>query len=295
MSSYNVDLLEIDFTDYQSAPSKEENINEPVPEQKEENINEPVPEQEETTPTYFSEKHVSKIGNFYDIEISKTFTFIKLYNANRNIDMERTKVMVKKYKTKKINFPPLIIAHIVDIEIEKDEYVLIDGQHRYYCMKQLLIEHNIDTMFTYKLYDCSKLEELEDLFVDINCNIKFDNMFPYKSIGKLIDKLEIHFKHSVSKAKYNRNYKFNPDKLKVKLVELKFFETYDNTVDEVFDKILELNVKTGADYLKKKAQKKLYKWQLTLLEHIQNAKNNVMYLLLIEDFEWLDELIKLLE
>lgn len=302
MTSYNEDLLEIDFTDFQTAPPKEENVNKSIPKNPEpaSETSEPAPEnsdqtpEEEITPTYFGEKHESKIGNFYDIEISKTFTFIKLYNANRNIDSDRTKAMVKKYKTKKINFPPLIIAHIVDKEIEKDEYVLIDGQHRYYCMKQLLIENNIDTMFTYKLYDCFNLDELEELFVDINCNIKFDNMFPYKSIGKLIDKLEIHFRHSVSKAKHNRNYKFNPDKLKVKLVELKFFETYDNTVDEVFDKILELNNKKGEEYIKKKALKKLYKWQLTLLEQIQNAKNNSMYLLLIENFEWLDELVKLL-
>lgn len=271
-NTYNQDLSEIDFGEFQSA-SKED---------------------EENENTYFGEKHQSKIGNFYDIEISKTFTFIKLYNANRNIDTERTKTMVRKYKNKQINFPPLIIAHIIDTSIEKDEYVLIDGQHRYYCMRQLFIENNIDTMFTYKLYDCSSLDELEQLFVDINCNIKFENMFPYKSIGKLIDKLEIHFKHSVSKALHNRNYKFNPDKLKSKLVELKFFETYDNTVDEVFDKIIELNTKTGEEYIKKKEQKKLLKWQLTLLDHIQNAKNNVMYLLLIEGFEWLDELVKLL-
>jgi hypothetical protein len=283
MSTYE-NLLEIDFGDFQSASQK--NFTEHVSDQnsdKEENVN-----------TYFGEKHVSKIGNFYDIEISKTFTFIKLYNANRNIDTERTKIMVKKYKNKKINFPPLIVAHIVDKEIEKDEYVLIDGQHRYYCMKQLLIEHNIDTMFTYKLYDCSNLDELEELFGDINCNIKFDNMFPYKSIGKLIDKLELYFKTSVSKAKYNRDYKFNPDKLKVKLVELKFFETHDNTVDEVFNKIIELNNKIGEEYLKKKEKKKLIKWETVFLEHIQYAKKNVMYLLFIDDFAWLDDLVKLL-
>jgi len=280
MSSIYEDLLEIDFSDYQSA----NNIN------KEENESET-----EDTNIYLGEKHQSKIGIFYDIEISKTFKFIKLYNANRNIDIERTKTMVKKYKNKQINFPPLIIAHIVDSSIEKDEYVLIDGQHRYYCMKQLFIEHNIDTMFSYKLYECSTLDELEVLFVDINCNIKFDNMFPYKSIGKLIDKLEIHFKTSVSKAKSNRDYKFNPDKLKVKLVELKFFEIHNNTVDEVFDKIIELNNKIGEEYMKKKEKKKLIKWEINFLEHIQNAKKNIMYLLFIDDFKWVDDIVKSLE
>ena len=162
MSVYE-DLLGIDFSNVNKIEEDEEEIN-----------------------AYIGEKHISKIGNFYDIEISKSFKFIKLYNANRNIDTERTTIMVKKYKNKAINFPPLVIAHIVDAEIEKDEYVLIDGQHRYYCMKQLFIEYNIDTLFTYKLYECSNLDELEELFVDINCNIKFDNMFPYKNIGKLL-------------------------------------------------------------------------------------------------------------
>jgi hypothetical protein len=285
MTTVYEDLLEIDFGEYQSAnDTKEENVN----------IEENESETEDTN-IYLGEKHQSKIGIFYDIEISKTFKFIKLYNANRNIDTERTKSMVKKYKNKLINFPPLIIAHIVDSSIEKDEYVLIDGQHRYYCMKQLFIENNIDTMFSYKLYECSTLDELEELFVDINCNIKFDNMFPYKSIGKLIDKLELHFKTSVSKAKYNRDYKFNPEKLKVKLVELKFFEIHNNTVDEVFDKIIELNNKIGEEYMKKKEKKKLVKWEINFLEHIQNAKKNIMYLLFIDDFKWIDDIVKSLE
>jgi hypothetical protein len=285
MSTVYEDLLEIDFGEYQTAnDTKEENTN----------IEENESETEDTD-IYLGEKHQSKIGIFYDIEISKTFKFIKLYNANRNIDIERTKSMVKKYRNKQINFPPLIIAHIDDSSIEKDEYVLIDGQHRYYCMKQLFIENNIDTMFSYKLYECSTLDELEELFVDINCNIKFDNMFPYKSIGKLIDKLELHFKTSVSKAKYNRDYKFNPDKLKVKLVELKFFEIHNNTVDEVFDKIIELNNKIGEEYLKKKEKKKLVKWEINFLEHIQNAKKNIMYLLFIDDSKWVDDIVKLLE
>jgi hypothetical protein len=150
-------------------------------------------------------------------------------------------------------------------------------------------------MFSYKLYECSTLVELEELFVDINCNIKFDNMFPYKSIGKLIDKLEIHFKTSVSKAKSNRDYKFNPDKLKVKLVELKFFEIHNNTVDEVFDKIIELNNKIGEEYMKKKEKKKLIKWEINFLEHLQNAKKNIMYLLFIDDFKWIDNIVKSLE
>lgn len=285
MSTVYEDLLEIDFGEYQTANDiKEENTN-----------IEEIESETEDTDVYLGEKHQSKIGIFYDIEISKTFKFIKLYNANRNIDIERTKSMVKKYRNKQINFPPLIIAHIDDSSIEKDEYVLIDGQHRYYCMKQLFIEYNIDTMFSYKLYECSTLDELEELFVDINCNIKFDNMFPYKSIGKLIDKLELHFKTSVSKAKYNRDYKFNPDKLKVKLVELKFFEIHNNTVDEVFDKIIELNNKIGEEYLKKKEKKKLVKWEINFLEHIQNAKKNIMYLLFIDDFKWVDDIVKLLE
>jgi hypothetical protein len=119
-------------------------------------------------------------------------------------------------------------------------------------------------------------------------------MFPYKNIGKLIDKLEVYFKNSISKSQYNRSYKFNPNKLRTKLIELKFFEIYDNTVDDVFDKIITLNTKMGEEYLKKKEHKKLLKWQLNFLEHIQNAKKNIMYLLFKEDFEWLDDVIKLL-
>jgi hypothetical protein len=243
---------------------------------------------------YIGDKHASKTNDYYDVEISKSFAFIKLYHANRNIDVERTKAMVIKYKTKPINFPPLIIAHITDEEYQKDEYVLIDGQHRYSCMKQLFMESNIDTIFTYKLYICKSVEELEELFTDINCNIKFENMFPYKKTGKLMEKLEHYFKTSVSKAKYNRDYKFNPDKLKMKLVEIKFFEQYDNSVDDVFKKIIELNIKMCEEYYKKKLEKKLLRHELFFLEHIEKAKNNVMYLLFKENFEWIDLLEKML-
>jgi hypothetical protein len=251
---------------------------------------------EENSFLYIGEKHISLSNDYYDIKLSKSFDFIKLYHANRNIDSDRTKEMVIKYKTKPINFPPLIIAHIVDTVYDKDEYVLIDGQHRYFSMKQLFMENNIDTIFTYKLYECKSVEELEELFTDINCNIKFENMFPYKKTGKLIDKIEAYFKTSVSRAKNNRDYKFNPDKLKMKLVDMKFFETYDYTVDEVFSKIIELNEKTCQKYYKLKLEKKLPKYNLNFLEHIELAKKNVMYLLFEreKEFEWLDFLVKML-
>jgi hypothetical protein len=200
--------------------------------------------------------------------------------------------MVVKYKTKKINFPPLIIAHIIDEEYQKDEYVLIDGQHRYYCMKQLLMDNNIDTIFTYKLYQCHSMEELEELFSDINCNIQIDDILPYKKTGKLVEKLEAYFKSSISKAKFNRDYKFNPDKLKVKLIELKFFEKYGNSIDDVFKKIIELNEKMGQEYYQKKLEKKLLKHELNFLSYIEKAKTNVMYLLFKDDFGWLDFLVK---
>jgi hypothetical protein len=251
---------------------------------------------EENNILYFGEKHISLTNDYYDIKLSKSFDIIKLYHANRNIDSDRTKQMVIKYKTKPINFPPLIIAHIVDKVYDKDEYVLIDGQHRYSCMKQLFMENNIDTIFTYKLYECKSVEELEELFTDINCNIKFENMFPYKKTGKLIDKIESYFRTSVSRAKNNRDYKFNPDKLKMKLVDMKFFETYDYTVDEVFSKIIELNEKICQKYYKLKLEKKLPKYNLNFLEHIEMAKKNVMYLLFEREteFEWLDFLVKML-
>jgi hypothetical protein len=248
----------------------------------------------EENDNYIGEKHISLTNDYYDIQISKSFKFIKLYHANRNVDQERTKTMVLKYKTNQINFPPLIIAHIIDDEYKKNEYVLIDGQHRYYCMKQLFIESNIDTVFTYKLYECKSVEALEELFTDINCNIKFENMFPYKKTGKLIDKLEAYFRTSVSKAKFNRDYKFNPDKLKAKLVDLKFFEKYDNPVDDIFNKILELNEKMCQEYYKKKLEKKLIKHELFFLDHIEKAKTNVMYLLFKDDFGWLDLLVNML-
>lgn len=251
---------------------------------------------EENSFLYIGEKHTSLTNDYYDIKLSKSFDFIKLYHANRNIDSDRTKEMVIKYRTKPINFPPLIIAHIVDTVYDKDEYVLIDGQHRYFSMKQLFMENNIDTIFTYKLYECKSVEELEELFTDINCNIKFENMFPYKKTGKLIDKIEAYFKTSVSRAKNNRDYKFNPDKLKMKLVDMKFFETYDYTVDEVFSKIIELNEKTCQKYYKLKLERKLPKYNLNFLEHIEMAKKNVMYLLFEREteFEWLDFLVKML-
>ena len=98
---------EDEYGDYQIAPTIEDDYTEDV------NNN-----------IYIGEKHTSKNGDYYDIEISNSFHFIKLYHSNRNIDMERTKTMVQKYKVKEINFPPLTIAHIVDSDYDKDEYVL---------------------------------------------------------------------------------------------------------------------------------------------------------------------------
>jgi len=239
-------------------------------------------------------KHENIKGEFYDIFVSKS-NFIKLYHGNRLIDANRVNVMYQKYKTKPIDFPALIIAHIVDKEYEKDEYVLVDGQHRYETMRQLLFTDNVDTMFTYKLYECHNVDELEELFADINSNIKFDNMFPYKKIGQLLNKIEQYFKSALSTSKNPHSHKFNIDNLKENLTKLKFFETYQNSVDDVFQKIIMLNEKLCTEIYQKKINKKLTKSELNLLDKIEiSHKKNKMYLLFRNNFEWINDLIVLL-
>ena len=245
-------------------------------------------------PEYLGEKHYGITSEYYDIKISHS-TFIKLYHSNRNIDMGRVKIMCDKFKVKPIDFPPLIIAHIVDTEYDKDEYVLIDGQHRYSTMKELYFTNKVDYVFTYKLYQCNSVEELEELFTDINCNIKFDNMFPFKKLGKLMDKIELYFKASVSNAKMPQSHKFNPKYLKEKLSFEKFFEVYDNTVEEVYKKILELNDNIMKDIFTKKMNKKISKYDQFTLDKIELNKKNPMYLLMKDEFKWIDDLKLLLK
>ena len=239
-------------------------------------------------------KHDSIKGDFYDINVSK-FNFIKLYHGNRLIDSNRVNTMYQKYKNKIINFPALIVAHIVDKEYEKDEYVLVDGQHRYSTMKQLFDYDTIDTMFTYKLYECKNVNELEELFTDINSNIKFENMFPYKKIGQLLDKIEQYFKSALSSSKNPHLHKFNIDTLKEKLTKLKFFETYHNSVDDVFQKILILNKNIYKEITKKKLEKLLQPNEINVLDKIETFhRKNKMYLLFRLNFSWIDELVLLL-
>jgi hypothetical protein len=102
-------------------------------------------------PTHLGEKHIGTIGEYYDIKISDS-NFIKLYHSNRNIDMSRVITMCDKFKVKLFDFPPLIVAHIVDIEYDKDEYVLIDGQHRYSTIKEL--NFNPITKYDIHFYGC---------------------------------------------------------------------------------------------------------------------------------------------
>lgn len=59
---------------------------------------------------------------------------------------------------------------------------------------------------------------------------------------------------------------------------MKFFEQYDNPVEDVFKKILELNEKLCQHYYKLKLEKKLLKHEVFFLEHIEKAKNNVRIL-----------------
>jgi hypothetical protein len=239
-------------------------------------------------------KHDNIKGEYYDIYVSK-FNFIKLYHGNRLIDSNRINTMCQKYINKTIDFPALIVAHIVDKEYEKDEYVLVDGQHRYSTMKQLFDFNMIDTIFTYKLYKCNSVTELEELFTDINSNIKFDNMFPYKKIGQLLDKIEQYFKTALSSSKNPHPHKFNIDILKEKLSKLKFFETYHNSVDDVFQKILLLNKNINKEIHKKKLENILQVNEKNLLDKIETFhKKNKMYLLFRSDFKWIDELILLL-
>ena len=244
------------------------------------------------TPSYIGEKHSCTFGTsseYYDINISKS-SFIKLYHGNRNIDKTRVNTIYQKFKTKHVDFPSLIVAHITDTKYDKNEYVLVDGQHRYSTMKELFFNDKRDIVFTYKLYRCKSVEELEDLFNDINCNIKFDNIFPYKKLGQLMDKIEVHFKSTIVNTKNPRSNHFNPLHLKEKLSAEKLFEIYDISVDDAFKKIIELNQNIRTEYLKKKSEKKLPKYDILLLDRIDTNKKNPMYLLIKEEFKWIDDL-----
>ena len=243
-------------------------------------------------PSYIGEKHSCTFGTsseYYDINISKS-PFIKLYHGNRNIDKTRVNTIYQKFKTKPVDFPSLIVAHIIDTKFDKNEYVLVDGQHRYSTMKELFFIDKRDIIFTYKLYRCKSVEELEELFNDINCNVKFDDIIPYKKIGKLMDKIEVHFKSTIVNTKNPRSHHFNPLHLKEKLSAEKLFEIYDISVDDAFKKIIELNQNIRIEYIKKKSEKKLPKYDIHLLERIDANKKNPMYLLMKEEFKWIDDL-----
>jgi hypothetical protein len=120
-------------------------------------------------------------------------------------------------------------------------------------------------------------------------------MFPFKKLGKLMDKIELYFKASVSNAKMPQSHKFNPKYLKEKLSVEKFFEVYDNTVEEVYKKILELNNIIMQDIYTKKRNNKLLPCDLYILKKLELNVKNPMYLLIKDDFRWIEDLKLLLK
>lgn len=235
----------------------------------------------------FGDEHENTDHNYYDIKLINFKKFIKPYNGNRIIDINRVNDFVTKYISKPFFIPPLIVYYINDLKEKIQDYVLLDGQHRYEALK-ILHTKDIKPKFTYIMLS-GTLQQAKEEFKNINSNVKFDDIYSYEKPADLITKITTHFSNAVSKSDNPQSHKFNPIHLKKELINKKFFDKVKGTVESIFNEILVLNEKIFNEYsalqLKVKDKK--------VFDKIKGQTGNKMFLLM--DSNWLIKLIAKLE
>ena len=132
--------------------------------------------------------------NINNNELIKLFSnnLITIPDFQRTLNIDKIEKMIEKFKKNKEYFNnctnPLQLAYLHDI----DNYLLIDGQHRYNMLKKLN-DTITDYVIPITIINCDNIEETYDIYKEINidnANIleikSFEDIIKYKKLEKLI-------------------------------------------------------------------------------------------------------------
>lgn len=214
----------------------------------------------------------------------------------RNIDKEHLEEMIKyqeDYKKKHniYNFcTPIILCDL------NSKYSIIDGQHRFECIKHLLEKYKENFNIILIVIKIDKIEEYDEYFNTINQNKPvhiFKNIEDWKKVMKKVEKYLINnYKDYIKNTENPIQPHFNMDKLKKYIDENDIIKKINLNYDELINEIEELNKFYRLYWKEQIRDKKYIKDVGKIVERIEKKNGNVLYLGIYKNFEWLERIVQ---
>lgn len=259
---------------------------------------------------YLNSNEMNKLNEKTSISIINAKEFIDFFSKKenlinekiigeiqRNIDKEHLQELIEyheKYKEKYgiYNFcTPIILCDL------NEKYSIIDGQHRFECIKYLLEKNEENFNIILIIIRIDNFEEYDKYFTAINRNKPvyiFKNVQDWKQVMKGVEKyLMDNYKNYIKGTENPIQPHFNIEKLKKYVDENNVISKIGLNYDELISEIEELNKFYKLHWKEKIKNKKYVKDVEKIMERIEKKDgNNKFYLGIYKNFEWLERIVQ---
>ena len=205
---------------------------------------------------------------------------IKNYHLNRRIDGQHILNIKKGVKSNGY------VLGIITLGKVNRSYYIINGQHRYAALKELLKEGCIIENIPVEVYHLSYTTELRKLYNESNCLVKESASVIYELVADVIENLEARFNNirASNKNKGNIDSRTLRDEM-----EKRFKETFDP--NKMFKLVCEQNdemIRRPNDNLRKLTKRK----KVFNDEYIEKCKAKGFILGIDDNFKFLNKIQK---
>ena len=162
--------------------------------------------------------------------------------TNREYIQERVDYFFNQLGSQTEDLPYLNILHLAKIN---NEYLILDGQHRFRAFEKFFNQTKKDFMIPYILKECNTQNEVRQYFRDLNNNFCPNELIIEDSELEIAEVLKIFllqkYKKQISNSQHPKFPNFNMDKL-IKTV----FDIFGKTSSsDLTEKIIQLNQQIG--------------------------------------------------
>ena len=227
---------------------------------------------------------------------NKILNYLKKLSLNRKLNYSHWNNLLNFYKS--IDNEEILIPNIISIGLFDNKFYILDGQHRIKAIKELLKEKNVKVKINLNLYIVSQRKELLTLIDNINKSLllTFDVNIS-NDILELIEMLKDKFFIIKNNQKKSIIMESNKKAVRPFLSEYKLgdkFKEYNiigiNKPDKIFRKIIKINNKYKL--LVEENPKQFNSITNTMIE---TANSYNCYLGLDKNYEWINNLIEILQ
>lgn len=229
---------------------------------------------------------------------------IKPWDEQRSLNEMHVMEIANSYLHSKETYNKVNILGAIILCYLNDEFLIIDGQHRYYAFKKLNdIQRPINNRIIIQVIECTNQTDVQRHFADINKAMPLLNsqLKPEEIINLVASKLRDNFPGSFNRSKKPVRPIMNYDEFKQKLLIggiIRQIAFKIRTPTELYDKLIEYN-----DNLRDNNNEEWFFEKATANGHVKRSirvayekcdNGNLLYLGVLANYEWITDFVEFL-